>query len=203
MAGWICQGLGHGGIAICCPAARVRGSRGSVVAKSMVAPLDRSGRAVAAYTAIVEFREYRRANDTLFDALQPTAVRAASITEPSIVRIEQLRRPPREASPIKDSVAAISVGMVDGAPVLDLDYNEDFAATVDMNVVMTGSGRYVEVQGTGEEATFSDEEFQQLLQLDRHGITQLTDIQRHISKLGGRSVSSLFMPPNFGGRSAG
>jgi ribonuclease PH len=62
--------------------------------------------------------------------------------------------------------------------VLDLDYPEDFAAAVDMNVVMTGTGRFVEVQGTGEEATFSEQELAALLKLARGGIKQLIDQQR-------------------------
>ena len=69
-----------------------------------------------------------------------------------------------------DSVAAVSVGMVEGQPLLDLCYEEDFAAEVDMNVVMTGSGRFVEVQGTGEEATFSEQELSSMLALARGGI---------------------------------
>jgi ribonuclease PH len=80
--------------------------------------------------------------------------------------------------PLRDSVAAISVGIVDGKPVCDLDYHEDVAAAVDMNVVMTGGGQFVEVQGTGEEATFSEEELAALLKLARRGIAQMTDIQR-------------------------
>jgi len=80
--------------------------------------------------------------------------------------------------PLRDSVAAVSVGIVDGQPALDLDYAEDFAAAVDMNVVMTGGGRFVEVQGTGEEATFSEEQLCTMLQLARTGIAQLTAIQR-------------------------
>ncbi len=75
------------------------------------------------------------------------------------------------------SVAAISVGMVEGQPMLDLDYSEDVDAAVDMNVVMTGNGRFIEVQGTGEEATFSEEELQSLLKLARQGIDQLTILQ--------------------------
>jgi ribonuclease PH len=70
------------------------------------------------------------------------------------------------------------VGLVDGTPALDLDYAEDFAAAVDMNVVMTGSGRFVEVQGTGEEATFSDKELQSMLRLASTGIEQLREIQK-------------------------
>lgn len=81
------------------------------------------------------------------------------------------------ASPIISSVAAISVGIVDGQPLLDLDYSEDVDAAVDMNVVMTGDGRFIEVQGTGEEATFTEEELQSLLKLARRGIEQLTALQ--------------------------
>jgi ribonuclease PH len=77
-----------------------------------------------------------------------------------------------------DSVAAVSVGMVNGEAVLDLDYIEDVDAQVDMNVVMTGRGHFVEVQGTGEEATFSQEELTALVELAKKGIRQLADFQR-------------------------
>jgi ribonuclease PH len=80
-------------------------------------------------------------------------------------------------SPLRSSVAAISVGIVDGEPLLDLDYSEDVEASVDMNVVMTGDGRFIEIQGTGEEATFSEAELQKLLALARIGISQLTELQ--------------------------
>jgi len=80
--------------------------------------------------------------------------------------------------PMRDSVAAVSVGIVNGAIVLDLDYLQDVDAEVDMNVVMTGSGRFVEVQGTGEEATFSESELTSMIQLARRGIEQLKEIQR-------------------------
>ena len=80
--------------------------------------------------------------------------------------------------PLRDSVAAVSVGIVDGAVTLDLDYPQDSAAEVDMNVVMTGKGRFVEIQGTGEEATFSDKDLQNLLKLARRGISQLCELQR-------------------------
>ncbi len=80
--------------------------------------------------------------------------------------------------PLRDSVAAVSVGMVDGQPVLDLDYDEDSRAAVDMNVVMTSGGRFVEVQGTGERATFTSEELVALVALARVGIRQLVDVQR-------------------------
>ncbi|HBE71713.1 MAG TPA: ribonuclease PH, partial [Planctomycetaceae bacterium] len=71
--------------------------------------------------------------------------------------------------PLLDSIAAISVGIVEGKPELDLDYERDFAAAVDMNVVMTGSGKFVEIQGTGEEATFDDKELAALLKLAKQG----------------------------------
>ena len=82
------------------------------------------------------------------------------------------------ASPIRDFVAAISVGIYQGTPVLDLDYAEDSACDTDMNVVMTGSGGLIEVQGTAEGATFSREEFNAMLDLADQGIRQLINIQR-------------------------
>jgi ribonuclease PH len=65
-----------------------------------------------------------------------------------------------------------------GKALLDLDYSEDVQASVDMNVVMTGDGRFIEVQGTGEEATFSEQELQTLLGLARRGVEQLTRLQQ-------------------------
>ena len=83
-----------------------------------------------------------------------------------------------KAIPLKDQVAAISVGIVDGITVLDLDYSEDSAADVDMNVVMTGSGEFVELQGTGEEATFDRAQLDQMLGLADSGIKKLLAAQR-------------------------
>jgi ribonuclease PH len=82
--------------------------------------------------------------------------------------------------PLNDSVAAVSVGVVDGQVLVDLDYSEDFAAAVDMNVVMTGSGRFVEVQGTGEEATFSFDELVSLTTAASGAIAQLAARQREV-----------------------
>jgi ribonuclease PH len=82
------------------------------------------------------------------------------------------------ASPIKAYVAATSVGIVGGEAILDLEYVEDCEAAVDMNVVMTDEGRYVEIQGTGEEATFSEEELAELLTLAKSGIKQLIALQK-------------------------
>jgi ribonuclease PH len=80
-------------------------------------------------------------------------------------------------NPLKDSVAAISVGIYQGTPVLDLDYPEDSDCDTDMNVVMLGSGHFVEVQGTAEGHPFSREEMDTLLELAKHGIEQLGKMQ--------------------------
>jgi ribonuclease PH len=80
--------------------------------------------------------------------------------------------------PIGDFIAAVSVGMIGGTPMLDLNYAEDSKAGVDMNVVATGKGRFVELQGTAEGATFSDEEMQAMLGLAKSGIAQLVEKQR-------------------------
>ncbi|TAK73958.1 MAG: ribonuclease PH [Aquabacterium sp.] len=82
------------------------------------------------------------------------------------------------ASPIRDSVAAISVGIVEGTPLLDLEYIEDSACDTDMNVVMTGSGGFVEVQGTAEGVPFSSAEMDQLLALADAGIRDLVAAQK-------------------------
>ncbi len=81
-------------------------------------------------------------------------------------------------NPLLDSVAAVSAGLVDGQVVLDLPYEEDSRAEVDMNVVATGGGRFVEVQGTGEGATFTPEQLGAMTQLAQSGIARLTTLQR-------------------------
>jgi ribonuclease PH len=109
--------------------------------------------------------------------------RTASITGGFIALVDAIRSIQKELPdpnryPLTDSVAAVSAGVVAGKPVLDLDYALDVAAEVDMNVVMTGSGRFVEIQGTGEEATFGDKDLAALLDLTRAGIRELTGIQQ-------------------------
>lgn len=81
-------------------------------------------------------------------------------------------------SPIRDQVAAISVGMVQGTALLDLEYTEDSACDTDMNVVMTGSGHFVEVQGTAEGAAFSRQQMDALLELAAKGIGELIALQK-------------------------
>jgi ribonuclease PH len=82
------------------------------------------------------------------------------------------------AKPLVESVAAVSVGVVDGVPVLDLDYHEDVTAGTDMNVVVTGSGRFVEVQGTAEHGAFDRSELDRLLDLAVAGCAELAAIQQ-------------------------
>ncbi|SRR5579875_642587 len=82
--------------------------------------------------------------------------------------------------PLIDEVAAVSVGIIDGVPMLDLPYGEDSRADVDMNVVMTGSGRFVEIQGTAERAAFSRTELDELVELAARGIEQLVAGQRAV-----------------------
>jgi ribonuclease PH len=81
---------------------------------------------------------------------------------------------------LSDLVAAVSVGIVDGVPMLDLPYEEDSRAGTDMNVVMTGSGRFVEVQGTAEQEAFSREELNELLDLAAGGIAAIHEAQRAV-----------------------
>jgi ribonuclease PH len=85
-------------------------------------------------------------------------------------------------SPIKDFVAAVSVGLFNGSPVLDLDYAEDSASDTDMNIVMTGSGELVEVQGTAEGAPFSRKQMDAMLGLAEQGIRQLIAAQKAVLK---------------------
>jgi ribonuclease PH len=112
------------------------------------------------------------------DVLQADAgTRTASITGGYVALAMALRGAGVEAA-LRDSVAAVSVGLVDGEPRLDLCYEEDAGAEVDCNIVMTGDGRLVEVQGTAEGAPFDRNQLDELLDLAAGGIAQLTEIQR-------------------------
>ena len=112
------------------------------------------------------------------DVLQADGgTRTASITGAFIALSDALRK--IEGHPgVKEYLAAVSVGIVNGHPVLDLDYAEDFAADVDFNVVMTQSGKIVEVQGTAEGEPFTREQMGQLMDLAEKGITELFAKQR-------------------------
>ena len=80
--------------------------------------------------------------------------------------------------PLRASVAAVSVGIVGQRALLDLDYREDSAAEVDMNVVITGTGQFVEIQGTGEQTTFTEQQLGEMLALAQRGARRLTEVQR-------------------------
>jgi ribonuclease PH len=117
------------------------------------------------------------------DVLQADGgTRTASITGAYVALVDAVaglqQKGVLAASPLKESVAAVSVGIVDGAPVLDLNYEEDFHASVDMNFVITSSGRFVEVQGTAEEEPFTLAELDALRDLALSGCTRLAQLQR-------------------------
>ena len=105
--------------------------------------------------------------------------RTAAITGAYIALTDALRKLPQPVA-VQDYLAAISLGIVDGQVLLDLCYEEDFAAQLDMNVVMTGSGKIVEIQGTAETAPFSREELNALLDLAKRGILELVDMQKSL-----------------------
>ncbi|MDR9755629.1 MAG: ribonuclease PH [Thermoanaerobacterales bacterium] len=110
--------------------------------------------------------------------------RTTAITGSFVALVDALRRLKEkenwERLPISDYVAAVSVGKVEGEIMLDLCYAEDSLAEVDMNVVMTGSGRFVEIQGTAEESTFTREELQDFLNMADKGIKQLIAYQKEL-----------------------
>jgi ribonuclease PH len=112
--------------------------------------------------------------------------RTASITGSFIALVDALNKIKKEGLiakiPIKDFVAATSVGILDKDVLLDLSYAEDSKAEVDMNIVMTGKGEFVEVQGTAEGKTFTKEQMDKLLALAKKGIEELTGIQRNLFK---------------------
>ena len=117
------------------------------------------------------------------DVLQADGgTRTAAITGAYVAMCDALRAAQRakriKKSPVADAVAAVSVGKVNGRVLLDLDYAEDSQAEVDMNLVMTGAGRFIEVQGTGEGTTFTRDELDKLLRLGARGVKQLIEIQR-------------------------
>lgn len=108
--------------------------------------------------------------------------RTASITGAYVAMVDAFRRMVEKGIiqkiPVNDSVAAVSVGKVDGKILLDLNYEEDSRAEVDMNIVMTGSGKFIEVQGTAENAIFSKEEMDALIRVAEKGIKKLIQIQK-------------------------
>jgi ribonuclease PH len=119
------------------------------------------------------------------DVLQADGgTRTVAITGGFIALVDAIRKMKRDKKiasfPVKDYLAAISVGIVKGNTLLDLAFQEDSSAEVDMNVVMTGSGDLVEVQATGEEAAFPEEKLLEMLGLARKGIAELIAIEKEI-----------------------
>ncbi len=117
------------------------------------------------------------------DVLQADGgTRSASITGGFVALYDALRHGLKsklfDKNCIVDHVAAVSVGVVNGQVLLDLDYEEDLAAAVDFNIAMTGRGKFIEIQGTAEEATFTRTELDQMLKLAARGIRELTAIQK-------------------------
>ncbi len=117
------------------------------------------------------------------DVLQADGgTRTASVTGGFVAVVEALRwlkaQGLIEEIPVRDYVAAVSAGIVEGEMLLDLDYQEDSRAQVDLNLVMTGSGKLVEVQGATEESPFPFEEFHRLLELAKKGIMELVEAQK-------------------------
>jgi ribonuclease PH len=139
------------------------------------------GRSLRSVTVLSGFGE--RTIWTDCDVIQADGgTRTASITGAYVALVDAFRKMVKngliEKVPLKDSVAAISVGKVEGKVLLDLNYEEDSRAEVDMNVVMTGHGKFVEIQGTAEEAVFTRKEMDELTALAQKGIKELTRIQK-------------------------
>jgi len=110
--------------------------------------------------------------------------RCASITGSYVALILALQELKRQKKiteiPVSDNVAAVSVGIKDGTPILDLDYDEDSTAEVDMNIVMTGSGKFIEVQGTAERRPFSKDDMDELISLAKKGIGEIVALQKKV-----------------------
>jgi ribonuclease PH len=109
--------------------------------------------------------------------------RTASITGAYVALVEGVRRWLKQGTissdPVKDSVAAVSVGIVEGKALLDLSYEEDSRADVDMNFVMTGAGKFVEVQGTAETAPFTKKQMERMAEMAQEGIRELIKAQKN------------------------
>ena len=141
------------------------------------------GRSVRAMLDELRFGEYTVRVDC--DVLQADGgTRTAAITGASVAVVDafdwMVRQGIVAASPVRRRVAGVSVGIVGSEPRLDLDYSEDVAALVDMNVVMSSESRFVEVQGTGEQGTFTRQQLDALLGLAEAGVRALDQAQRRV-----------------------
>ncbi|MBI5756839.1 MAG: ribonuclease PH [Nitrospirae bacterium] len=141
------------------------------------------GRALRAVVALEKLGERTVWIDC--DVIQADGgTRTASITGSFVALVDAIRFAQKNGlikeDPVKDYLAAVSVGIVAGEPVLDLNYAEDSKAEVDMNIVMTGKGRFVELQGTAEGAPFSKTQMEGLVSLAKKGIEELIEMQRKL-----------------------
>jgi ribonuclease PH len=141
------------------------------------------GRSLRAIAALQDFGERTVWIDC--DVIQADGgTRTASITGAYVALAEAVRgwidRGIVNADPIRDAVAAVSVGIVDGKAMLDLSYEEDSQAHVDMNFVMTGAGKFVEIQGTAEGAPFTKAQLERMTELAQKGIRELLKAQKKI-----------------------
>ncbi len=140
--------------------------------------IGRSMRAIADLSAIGERTIWLDCDVIQADG----GTRVASITGAYVALVDAIswlkKNVEITGEPLIGSVAAVSVGVVDGVPLLDLCYEEDVTADVDMNIVLTGEGEYIELQGTAEKQTFSEEELAQMLGQAKKGINELTLIQK-------------------------
>ncbi|OGP18721.1 MAG: ribonuclease PH [Deltaproteobacteria bacterium GWA2_55_10] len=148
--------------------------------------IGRSIRAVADMKALGERTVYIDCDVIQADG----GTRTASITGAYVAVYDTLNELRKkgviDAIPLFDSVAAVSVGIVGGEPVLDLNYEEDSSADVDMNVIMTGKGRFIEVQGTAEQEPFTRKDMSALLDLASKGIEELSVFQKKTLKIAHR-----------------
>jgi len=161
-----------------------RSSRGKIASGGRTKEIQRLiGRSVRAVVDLPRIPQLGIILDC--DVLQADGgTRTASVNGSFIALVKALRRWKKEhglpAWPIQDYVAAVSVGLVDGKPVLDLDYEKDARADVDLNVVMTGAGHYVEVQGNAEHKPFTHAQLIDLLKLAQTGIKRIIQVQKKI-----------------------
>jgi len=140
--------------------------------------IGRSMRAIADLSAIGERTIWLDCDVIQADG----GTRVASITGAYVALVDAIswlkKNVEITGEPLLGSVAAVSVGVVDSIPLLDLCYEEDVSADVDMNIVLTGDGEYIELQGTAEKQTFSEEELAQMMGQAKKGISELTMIQK-------------------------
>lgn len=108
--------------------------------------------------------------------------RTAAINGAFVAVVEAISKLKLKKSPIKDYLAAISVGIINNKPIIDLCYKEDYSADVDMNIVMNGAGEFVEIQGTGEKDSFTASELISILKLAENGIEEIIHYEKEIIK---------------------